>query len=61
MEEKKPKAYSRREFFRRLSISVIGLAGLVTIPFVISSLIPRKVVDTGASGSGNPTIFRSIR
>jgi len=45
MEEEEPKVYTRRKFFRRLSLPVIGLAGLASIPFVISSLIPRKVIE----------------
>ncbi len=57
MEEEEPKDVSRREFFRHLSWSVIGFAGLAAIPFVISSLIPRKVVENRRIRIGKPDGF----
>jgi len=57
MEEEEPKVVSRREFFRHLSWSVIGFAGLAAIPFVISSLIPRKVVENRRIRIGKPDGF----
>lgn len=44
-EIEEPKTYSRRQFFRHLSWSVLGFAGLAAIPFVVSSVIPRKVIE----------------
>jgi len=44
-EIKEPKTYSRRQFFHHLSWSVLSFAGLAAIPFVVSSLIPRKVIE----------------
>ncbi len=57
MEEEKPKVYTRRKFFRRLSLSVIGLAGLVSVPFIISSIIPRKVIENKRIRLGKPDDF----
>ncbi|MBC8436099.1 MAG: ubiquinol-cytochrome c reductase iron-sulfur subunit [Bacteroidetes bacterium] len=57
MEEEKPKVYSRRKFFHRLSISVIGLAGLAAVPFIISSIIPRKVIENRRIRIGKPDDF----
>ena len=57
MEEEEPKEYSRRQFFRHLSWSVIGIAGLAAIPFVVSSLIPRKVIENKRIWIGKPGDF----
>lgn len=40
-----PKTYTRRQFFHHLSWSVLGFAGLAAVPFVVSSVIPRKVIE----------------
>ena len=57
MGEEKPKVYSRRKFFRRLSLSIIGVAGLVSVPIIISSIIPRKVIENRRIRIGEPDDF----
>ncbi|MBN1197927.1 MAG: ubiquinol-cytochrome c reductase iron-sulfur subunit [Bacteroidales bacterium] len=56
-EEAEPKSYSRRQFFRHLSWSVLGFAGLAAVPFVVSSLIPRKVIENKRIRIGKPGDF----
>ncbi len=56
-EEEEPKVYSRRQFFRHLSWSVLSFAGLAAVPFVISSIIPRKVIENKRVKIGKPGDF----
>jgi len=56
-EEEEPKIYSRRQFFRHLSWSVLSFAGLTAIPFVFSSIIPRKVIENKRVRVGSPGNF----
>jgi Rieske Fe-S protein len=57
LEEEVPNSYSRRQFFRHLSWSVLSFAGLAAIPFVISSIIPRKVIENKRVRIGKPGDF----
>ncbi|MFH1297981.1 MAG: ubiquinol-cytochrome c reductase iron-sulfur subunit [Bacteroidota bacterium] len=56
-EIEEPKTYSRRQFFRHLSWSVLGFAGLASIPFIVSSVIPRKVIENKRIRIGHPSGF----
>lgn len=55
--EEEPKVYSRKQFFRHLSWSILSFAGLAAIPFVISSIIPRKVIENRRVRIGKPGDF----
>ena len=56
-EKEEPEVVSRREFFRHLSWSVLSFAGLAAVPFVLSSIIPRKVIENRRVRIGKPGDF----
>lgn len=56
-EEEEPRPYTRRQFFRHLSWSLLSFAGLAAVPFVISSVIPRKVIENKRIRVGRPGAF----
>ncbi|MFC2102201.1 ubiquinol-cytochrome c reductase iron-sulfur subunit [Bacteroidota bacterium] len=57
LEEEEEKVVSRREFFHHLSWSLLSFAGLAAVPFVLSSLIPRKIVENRRVHIGHPGEF----
>ncbi|MBE0648149.1 MAG: Rieske (2Fe-2S) protein [Bacteroidales bacterium] len=56
-EEEEPNVVSRRMFFRHLSWSLLSFAGLAAVPFVLSSVIPRKVIENKRVRIGRPGDF----
>lgn len=57
MDQQQNQKIPRRNFFRILFGSVIGLAGLTTIPFIVSSFNPRKVIQNRRIPIGKPSDY----